>query len=343
MVKEENILWALRCNFSKNDADAAYTLLCAMTDASEGIIKPYDPNTKLLGAVNRQAVTCFLDATLFAMFSRLDSFEAMLYNTFEDRPRNRLGFLIRLWVDLLRSGKLITTDITKVIQETLVECGWADAGNLHQQDASEAFTFITEKLQLPLLTLKMDMYHAGKQDADDHRFINERLLEVAIPADENGEHKDIKLEDCLEDYFNNRIEVRRFLERRSTLSTSRPSEKGFSGKTSMEKGYDDKGNTVHVETIEIEDSDTPMTPSTPRTSYISSSRPGNNRSRAPSIIQERFVPDSEEHGNPSTSNATIAERRGRLRGGSIRKEVLMPAWQFFSLIRKAISSGGVKY
>ena len=86
----------------------------------------------------------------------------------------------------------------------MADCGWSDAANLHQQDASEAFTFITEKLELPLLTLKMDIYHTGKEDlTDDHKFINERLLEVAIP--EAVEGQTITLEDCLESYFNNRI------------------------------------------------------------------------------------------------------------------------------------------
>lgn len=328
LVKDNNLLWSLRCNFSQGNVDSAYDLLSAMTDASEGIVRPYNPQVKLLGAVNRQGVTCFLDSTLFAMFSRLDSFEAMLYNTFEDRPRNKLSFLLRLWVNLLRAGKLISTDVTKVIQESLAECGWTDAAKLRQQDASEAFTFITEKLRLPLLTLKMDMFHAGKQDADDHKFINERLLEVAIPAAENGEHRDIKLEDCLEDYFNNRIEVRRYLERRSTLNSVRSSDITL-------KDPSFKNNTIHIETMEVDEIDSPISPISPIPSYMSSTRPG-NRSRAPSIIQERFIPDKEEELRPPISSGLSDEKTGRLRKGSVRKEVLMPAWQFFSLIRKSV-------
>lgn len=80
-------------------------------DTVEGLLKPFNPETKLLGAVNRQNVTCYLDALLFAMFARLDSFEAMLYNTFEDKPRKKLAGLLRLWVNMLRTGKLITVDI----------------------------------------------------------------------------------------------------------------------------------------------------------------------------------------------------------------------------------------
>lgn len=320
MLKDGQILWALRSQSSHGDSSTAYDLLVAMSNASEGIVTTFDPNVKLRGAVNRHAVTCFLDAVLFSMFSRLDSFEAMLYNSFDDVPKQRLAFLLRLWVNLLRSGNLIATDVTKQIQESLAECGWDDARELHQQDASEAFTFVTEKLNLPLLTLKMDIYHTGKQDNDDHKFINERLLEVAIPTLENGDHpREVKLEDCLEEYFNNRIEVKRYLERRNTLQSSKASENKSKG-----------GTAVHVETMELEgDALTPLTPLSPMPSYHSTERP-TNRQRAPSIIQERYYPGMDEKVElPSHDRKTPL---GRLRTGSVRKEVLMPAWQFFSLI-----------
>lgn len=39
---------------------------------------------------------------------------------------------------------------TKQIQLQLADCGWETAADLCQQDASEAFTFITSSLALPL-------------------------------------------------------------------------------------------------------------------------------------------------------------------------------------------------
>ena len=240
----------------------------------------------------------------------------MLYNTFNDVPRNKLAFLLRLWVNLLRSGRLITTDITKIVQDTLAECGWEDARELHQQDASEAFTFITGKLELPLLTLKMDIYHTGKEDTkDDHKFIKERLLEVAIPSDPNGEKKEVSLEECLEDYFNNRVEVRRYLERRSTMNSMR------------------KTSAIHVETVEIDGDQSPLTPLSPSPSHASALRPAVSRTRAPSIIQERYIPARNESGYTSLAPVDSNDSAARSRAGSVRKEVVMPAWQFFSLIR----------
>src|ERR1700761_2427911 len=106
----------------------------------------------------------------------------------------------------------------------MADCGWKDASKMKQQDVSEAFSFITDKLALPLLTLKMDVFHTGKDDSDDHRIVKERLLDVAIPdppedAPESG--YTMKLEDCLENYFNNKIEVKRYLQRRSTVNYGR--------------------------------------------------------------------------------------------------------------------------
>ncbi|KKY29247.1 putative ubiquitin c-terminal hydrolase family protein [Phaeomoniella chlamydospora] len=221
---------------------------------------------------------------------------------------------------MLRSGELITTDITEMVQKALSDCGWPDAYELHQQDASEAFTFITSQLELPLLTLKMDIYHTGKEDAaDDHKFINERLLEVAIPSPAPEEPQTVTLEDCLEAYFNNRIEVRRYLERRERSNT-----------TSSAKSFDSfsKAGAVHVETLEVESPESPgSTPATP-----TASMPARLRHRAPSIVQQRFIPDKDAPSGDRASVVSAADPAGQLRKGSIRKEIMMPAWQIFSLI-----------
>ncbi len=69
----------------------------------------------MLGAENREAVTCYLDALLFAMFAKLESFECMLRGESLDEAPKRLAALLRLWVNLLRSGKLIETDMVRNI------------------------------------------------------------------------------------------------------------------------------------------------------------------------------------------------------------------------------------
>lgn len=193
-----------------------------------------------------------------------------------------------------------------------------------QQDASEAFTFITSTLALPLLTLKMDIFHTGKEDTnDDHKFINERLLELAIPDDPSDGHV-ITLEECLELFFNNKIEVKRYLdslERRGTLNSIR----------SRQSFDSTKAHASHVEIAEL-DTSPPISPSAmqPQVSALSVSpvAPTFQRHRAPSIIQEHYI--DEKSGLLGRSPSTAEEPRGR--NGRVRKEVMMPAWQFFSLI-----------
>lgn len=203
---------------------------------------------------------------------------------------------------------------------------------MQQQDASEAFTFITGKLELPLLTLKMDIYHTGKEDeSGDHKFVNERLLEVAIPP-EPTDGRNLTLEDCLEAYFNNKIEVKRYLERRNTLSSTK----------SMDSLSISKGFTTHVEVVEADATPTlsPVPSNSPQVENVTpwssfaefseTLRSSTSLPRRDSIVRERFIPDSS--GESSAENdAATSKAEGRK--GIYRKEVMMPAWQFFSLIR----------
>lgn len=206
---------------------------------------------------------------------------------------------------------------------------------LRQQDASEAFTFITEKLELPLLTLKMDIYHTGKEDvSDDHKFINERMLEVAIPS--QPAEGQLTLEDCLENYFNNRIEVKRYLERRGTLGSSQ----------SLDSFSTSKGATSHVEEVEHSPTISPVQSSSPRPekpspfasfSDLSEAFGSRKLGRRDSIVRDKFIPDSIEE-KPDDSDSPSSDAQQKRPRGIYRKEVMMPAWQFFSLIRTSYTS-----
>ena len=170
----------------------------------------------------------------------------------------------------------------------------------------------------------MDIFHTGKEDTnDDHKFINERLLELAIPEEPSDGHV-ITLEECLELFFNNKIEVKRYLdllERRGTLNSIR-SHQSFDST---------KAHASHVEVAEINNSP-PSSPKSlqPQVSAIPVSpvAPPYQRRRTPSIIQEHYI--DEKGGMLGRSPSIIEEPGGR--NGRVRKEVMMPAWQFFSLI-----------
>jgi hypothetical protein len=56
---------------------------------------------KMLGAQNLNGITCFLNATLFAMFCRSDScFDKLLYTAY-DGPVGRFATMVRLWVNMV--------------------------------------------------------------------------------------------------------------------------------------------------------------------------------------------------------------------------------------------------
>lgn len=320
-VCEPRLEYVLRAKSTNGDVSLAFKLLMILEDSKAGVLKDYDPRVRLLGAENREKTTCYLDALLFALFAREDVFEPVLFNSFDDEPRQRLVLILRLWVNMLRSGRLITVDITQQLQESLAACGWADAANIRQQDASEAFGFIMDKLMMPLVTLKTDIYHAGKEDAaDDHKFITERLLEVAIPENVAKGEK-ITLEMCLEEYFNNRVEVKRAIQRRNTMQSPMPtSVAASSNRSSMEKG-----GAMFVETVEVDSQDDMPNHTEPFNKLLQ--RPGLSlRNRTPSIFSDRKVMVEDDEG--SEQNATT----GRKRAVSMKKEILMPAWQFLNLI-----------
>lgn len=169
---------------------------------------------------------------------------------------------------------------------------------------------------MPLLTLKTDTFHSGEKDMDsDHRFITERLLNVAIP-EESIKEGTVTLEKCLEEYFNNRVEVRRELKRRNTIQSQ------YSRHDSA--NTQDKQAGLHVETVEVTAS-SPSTPiERPKNPFI---RP-ELRERATSIFSDRTFETTRPLKKRSNS-----QQLSRRRQGSVRKEVSMPAWQFLNLIR----------
>lgn len=103
----------LRSNYAAGDVEKAMELLVLHQKSISGAIVSYNPNVHMLGAENRGNVTCYLDALLFAMFAKLEAFECMLKNDPANEPQRNLAALIRLWVNMLRSGKLIHTDMVR--------------------------------------------------------------------------------------------------------------------------------------------------------------------------------------------------------------------------------------
>lgn len=231
---------------------------------------------------------------------------------------------------------------------------------LEQQDTSEAFAFITETLQLPLLPLQVDLFHQGKRDDDDHKVVYERLLNLAVPADPEG--KGVKLEDCLEEYFNTKVDVSRdgveekagqdrpVLTPKSTIrivtevpepdeasaGAGTDADTASGGGAAADAGADTEAHAESESADQVETAplqrrwtnvDSPA--STASASYPDVSRPS-ARTRSTSIIQ-RIVLDDD--GKPTDSEAASLLQKAKRKGATVVKAVTIPAWQFFRLIR----------
>ncbi|KAI1099869.1 cysteine proteinase [Jackrogersella minutella] len=341
VLSDDQILYVLNTKYSSGDVEKALELLSLQQKSLSGKILSYNPAVYMLGAENRGNVTCYLDALLFAMFAKLESFECMLKNDSMDEPQRKLAALLRLWVNMLRSGKLIEADMTLHVQDALAACGWREAQLLEQQDTSEAFAFITETLQLPLLTLQVDLFHQGKNDDADHKVVYERLLNLAVPPDNDG--KGIKLEDCLEEYFNSQVDVLR-----DSLDEKKAAERAELAPVPLSPiNSTEIKSTIRVITEDDQQDEVEENPYLERRWTVSpESHPLNlevdadaeasgsqlitlpHRSRTESIIQ-RVVLD--EQGRPTESDASSLFQRAK-KSASVVRAVTIPAWQFFRLI-----------
>ncbi|GAB0137133.1 hypothetical protein EsDP_00005414 [Epichloe bromicola] len=347
-------------NIGNGDVDKTVDFIILEQKAASGVIVPYDASVHMLGAENRGNVTCYLDSLLFAMFSKLDAFECMLKSDFPaDDSRTKFATLLRIWVNLLRSGNLIRTDFTKLMQDSMSDCGWADAKLLEQQDTSEAFVFLTETLQLPLLSLQVDLFHQGKKDKDDHKVVYERMLNLAVPSDPEG--KGIRLEDCLEEYFNARVDVLRDHEegKKGSLDEKAwddgsplPSQttigliRSVEGSSSLaappvditpsqqyfvqplERSSSQASGSKDLEQINSQDKPPKEVEPKPSNLPNISKRPS-VRNRSTSVIQRVVV---DENGRPTGPEDSVTTKRAKRQGSTVVKAVTIPAWQFFRFI-----------
>lgn len=257
------IIACLKSPFTQGDVVRTYHLIRFFQVSDTGYFITNDGHDRtgacisLVGAENWENVMCYLDALLFSMFANLESFEPILFilNQHANPLVTQLAGLLRVYVNLLRLGNLITTDITQRLCECLMKLGFTEAMSHRQQDSAPLFEFLTETLAMPLLTFRVEIQHSGKQDDDDTKYSKERILFVSVPEpepellpednspqdvaphevlnsasdnskepvpnSESTEDDAVLLEECLEHYFNNSISVRRELQRRATLDSRR--------------------------------------------------------------------------------------------------------------------------
>lgn len=111
-ISSDHVRDVLTSRFGDGDAKETAEFINIEQKSTAGDIVRYNPSVQMLGAENRGGVTCYLDALLFSMFCKLDAFECMLRTEFPaDDPKTKLVNLLRVWVNMLRSGQLINVDL----------------------------------------------------------------------------------------------------------------------------------------------------------------------------------------------------------------------------------------
>jgi len=195
------------------------------------------------------------------------------------------------------------------LQDAIADTGWPDARVLRQQDASEAFSFIADSLELPSTTVKTDLFHVGKELQEDHKFVQERLFTVSIPPVEGDSI--VRIEDLLVGhFFNNKIQVKRPLQRRSTMRSIRSI-----------------GEKNHVVRIEVVESSSQVT--TPTGLTTSKSFEHLNQVKTPNVfgIRKNSAPQEKRAHDDFLINF-------RRRASTLKREDNTNAWQHSTVIRK---------
>lgn len=157
----------------------------------------------------------------------------------------------------------------------------------------------------------------------------ERLLNLAVPADPEG--KGVRLEDCLEEYFNTRVDVSR-----DGVVEEKGDRPVLSPRNTIRVVKDDPEE--EAEALDQVD-DAPL--QRRWTAVDSSATAGDSstseighplvRHRSTSIIQ-RIVLDDD--GKATDADAASLLQKAKRKGSTVVKAVTIPAWQFFRLIRK---------
>ncbi|KAK6455443.1 ubiquitin carboxyl-terminal hydrolase-domain-containing protein [Scheffersomyces xylosifermentans] len=342
----KNAAALLTSPFTQGDLIKAFHLARYFQLSAEGLFLTNSNIDKLggrisyVGAENWENVMCYLDALLFSMFANLESFDPILFisNKSSNHTVNQLAALLRVYISMIRSGNLVTTDITIRICEVLHKLGFKEALSHKQQDSAALFEFLTETLSMPLLTFKIDIKHGGKYSKeDDEKISKERILFVSLPDEDdppppkppsknekapaaNPDEEGILLEECLEHYFNNSISVKRELERRATLERINPGEVSYHDTDVIPE------NEVAMSTISSVNpalAERTHSEAISLKSVTSSTRPAPHKSN-PFRYSSR---------TRSSTLSIWSLNDGESTGGTVKsKEVNLPAWMFLRLL-----------
>ncbi|KAI9202723.1 uncharacterized protein BJ171DRAFT_476481 [Polychytrium aggregatum] len=196
------------------DVPSSAVFLNEWNEALDGILMDLDPSISLLGFENA-GNTCYLDSLLFSMFGGTTVFDPLVTSFAEVKDSEsaalaNLRTSLRMVINRLRAGKLVKVPYVHRLMNCLIAAGWfGDAAKkkYNQEDVSELYLFLMDKLGAPYLPFQQAFFHGAMDDQDDLRIVTSRLLELAMPeplkeSDSSKPYSDaVHLEDLLVDYF----------------------------------------------------------------------------------------------------------------------------------------------
>ncbi|KAJ2881370.1 hypothetical protein H4R27_004130 [Coemansia aciculifera] len=199
------------------DADTAIQRIQILYLTRVGVLYDIDPRIQICGAVNSGGTTCYIDSLLMALFGAQSSCDGLLYmrGDLGSEAANQLQAVCRLVVNYLRAGELVDASLIEEVRTVLHSCGWLGddngcppANRYTQQDVSELYMFLMERLQMPYLPLEVRMVHGADYDEADSRMVTQRVLELSLPDDDSDSlEQPLLLQSLLERYFfDNRVE-----------------------------------------------------------------------------------------------------------------------------------------
>merc|ERR1712166_26703 len=231
----ENSAEALRESFCMTEASRTFNLavqqeadekgaLAVMNDAGvirmvEPLVTSLDADPSSPGTMGNGGNTCYISAVIFALFARLDAWDALLVRQLQTGQATVMQDLLReSIVNPLRRSEEVDGQVMAHFRYLLQPLGWEADGRREQQDASEFLMFLLEVLEAPLLPAIETLFHGGKEDKDDERQAMERLVQVALPEQVQRsafralftEEKPVALDKVLwAHFFENRVNVSR--------------------------------------------------------------------------------------------------------------------------------------
>jgi len=100
------------------------------------------------------------DALIFAMFARPSPYDALLLQEHQNNSIKDLQIALRLFINRIRVGKIVSPFCVQNLRFSLIACGWKATDysiendiSISQQDSSELLAFLTSTLSAPFLPI----------------------------------------------------------------------------------------------------------------------------------------------------------------------------------------------